>query len=170
MDESGRNVRDCSIRASRQMASTDEQPSMKNTPLSIHIEACGTYSPGALCTCLVTFPLSILPILCFISVTLPTFIAYSCIPYTLLSYLRIRYLILCLFYSNAFYVHTFFCNQLLLASGVGCTDSRSLTFSIYFFSLTNPNTKYFRVRSIVYRNVSEILQKTFTNSLNNLKT
>ena len=51
-----------------------------------------------------------------------TLITYT-YAYTLLSYLRIRYLILCLFYSNAFYIPTFFFNQLLLASGVGCLDS-----------------------------------------------
>ena len=44
----------------------------------------------------------------------------------------------------------FFCNQLLLSSGVDCTDSRSLIFPCYFFSLTNPNNINFRVRSIVH--------------------
>ena len=132
------------------MASTDEQPSMKNTPMSIHIKACGSHYPGALCTCPVTLPLSILPIRCFIADTVPTFIAYSYIAYTLLSYFRIRYSILCLVYSNAFYVHTFFFNQVLIASGVGCTYSRSLNSSIYFSSLTNPNNINLRVCSFIY--------------------
>ena len=44
----------------------------------------------------------------------------------------------------------FICNHLLLSSGVGCTDSRSLNFPIYFFSLTNPNNINFHVRSIVH--------------------